>query len=44
MDKKILVIDDDKDILEPILLILEEEGYTVTAMQKVEHGYKKLRN
>jgi len=42
MDKKILVIDDDKDILEPILLILEEEGYTVTAMQKVEHGYKKI--
>ncbi len=42
MGKKILVIDDDKDILEPILLLLEEEGYVVITFQNVEHNYKKI--
>lgn len=42
MKKKILVVDDDKDILEPIALILEEEGYRVEMTAKGEETYKKV--
>jgi DNA-binding response OmpR family regulator len=42
MTKKILVIDDDFDILEPISLILEEEGYLVETMTKGERSIKKV--
>jgi DNA-binding response OmpR family regulator len=43
MTKKILVIDDDFDILEPISLILEEEGYLVETMAKGEQSIKKVK-
>jgi DNA-binding response OmpR family regulator len=42
MAKKILVIDDDFDILEPISLILKEEGYLVEIMTKGEQSIKKV--
>ena len=34
--KKILVVDDDRDILESITLILESEGYRVRAVESGE--------
>lgn len=34
MRKKILVVDDDKDILEPLALILESNGYNVETVSK----------
>jgi len=42
MVKKILVIDDDIDILEPISLLLEAEGYTVETTSKGEQSFKKI--
>jgi len=32
MDKKILIIEDDEDILEIVSCILEEEGYAITIL------------
>jgi DNA-binding response OmpR family regulator len=37
MNKKILVVDDDQDILDAIRFVLEEEGYTVTTTDKGEY-------
>ena|SRR5260221_4819815 len=34
MSKKILIVDDDKDILEPLAIILESYGYVVQAITK----------
>ncbi|MGI8419203.1 MAG: response regulator [Candidatus Levyibacteriota bacterium] len=42
MNKKILIVDDDQDILEPLSLILEEEGYTVATTPKGEMTYGKV--
>jgi DNA-binding response OmpR family regulator len=44
MNKKILVIDDDQDILEPLTLILEEEKYKVLTAIKGEQTYKKIKD
>ena len=41
--KKILVVDDERDILEFLQIILEEEGYEVTTTDKGEY-LEKLRN
>lgn len=42
MSKKILIVDDDNDILEPLSIILEEEGYLVQTTPKGEKTYKKV--
>ncbi len=42
MSKKVLVVDDDVDILEGIALILEIEGYTVSTIAKGEKTYKRV--
>jgi DNA-binding response OmpR family regulator len=36
--KKILVVDDDPDILEALRMILEDEGYEVTTSEKGEYA------
>ncbi|HEY4032749.1 MAG TPA: response regulator [Ktedonobacteraceae bacterium] len=36
-NKKILVVDDEPDILEFLRIVLQEEGYTVMAMDKVDY-------
>ncbi|MGH7203171.1 MAG: response regulator [Candidatus Levyibacteriota bacterium] len=43
MNKKILVVDDDQDILEPLSIILEDEGYVVSTTPKGEMTYTKVR-
>jgi DNA-binding response OmpR family regulator len=40
---KILVVDDDPDILEPIRLLLEGEGYTVETTTKGDHTYQIVK-
>src|SRR5476651_943230 len=42
MNKKILVVDDDIDIVEPISLLLEGEGYAIESTTKGEQTYKKV--
>jgi DNA-binding response OmpR family regulator len=42
MDKKILVVDDDQDILEPLSLLLEEEGYNVKLLSDGKETYKQV--
>jgi len=42
MEKRIFIIDDDYDILEPMELLLEGEGYVVQTMQKIDTDYKKI--
>lgn len=42
MNKKILVIDDDVDILEPMSLLLEGEGYIVGTTTKGEQAYSEV--
>ena len=42
-NKKILVVDDEPDILEFLWVILEEEGYTVATTDKGEY-VEKLHN
>ena len=42
MQKKVFVIDDDFDILEPITLILEDEEYIVETVTKGEQSIKKV--
>lgn len=42
MKKKILVVDDDEDILEPLALLLGGEGYTVETIAKGEQTQKKV--
>ncbi len=32
--KKILIVDDDKDIIEPLALILESKGYSIESISK----------
>ena len=41
--KKILIIDDDKDYLEAVSILLEEAGYTVQACPRPEQGLAMLR-
>lgn len=40
--KKILIVDDDIDILEPISLLLEGVGYAVVSLSKGEKAYGKI--
>ncbi len=42
MKKRILIIDDDHDILEPISLILEAEGYVICTTEKGDEAYKNI--
>jgi CheY-like chemotaxis protein len=42
MKKKILIIDDDYDILEPLSLILKNEGYIVETITKGQQTYTKV--
>lgn len=44
MKRKILVVDDDKDILEPITLLLEYEGYNVATTSKGEKAYTQIKS
>lgn len=40
-NKKILVIDDDKDIMEAIRIMLETEGFTVESASNGKAGFEK---
>jgi DNA-binding response OmpR family regulator len=42
MNKKILVVDDDMDILEPLSLILENKGYKVETVSKGKFVFAKI--
>jgi DNA-binding response OmpR family regulator len=42
MNKKILVVDDDKDIIEPLALILEAKGFTVKTIMKGKSVYSQI--
>lgn len=42
MKKRVLVIDDDENILEPLELILVDEGYDVLTSTKGEETYGKV--
>lgn len=44
MKKRVLVVDDDQDILEPLILILEDEGYSVDTTSKAENTYVKIES
>lgn len=41
-NKKILIVDDDKDILEPLELLLSSEGFKVDTTTKGEQTYSKV--
>ncbi|PIP35705.1 MAG: hypothetical protein COX20_09885 [Desulfobacterales bacterium CG23_combo_of_CG06-09_8_20_14_all_52_9] len=43
MSKKVLVVDDDPDIITFNVSILEENGYTAITAQNGEEGLKKIR-
>ena len=42
MRKKILVVDDDIDILEPLSLLIEAEGYQVSSIINGKDTFKKI--
>lgn len=42
MKKKILIIDDDQDILEPLSLLLEDDGYKIMTTPKGDMAYTKV--
>lgn len=42
MNKKILIVDDDPDILEPLTLLLEMNDYSVSAIHKGEETYAQI--
>ncbi|HXT82914.1 MAG TPA: response regulator [Verrucomicrobiae bacterium] len=42
MSKKILVVDDDKDIIEPLALILETSGFKVKTVTKGKQVYSGI--
>ena len=42
MTKKILVVDDDTDIIEPLALILEAKGFKVETITKGKLVYSKI--
>ena len=43
-DKKILVIDDDQDIIESISAVLKSEGYKVFTATNGKDGFDKFKN
>ena len=44
MKNKILIVDDDKDILDAIKMILEREGYIVSIISKGDETYRKVHD
>ncbi len=40
--KKILIVDDDVDIAEPLALLFEDEGYTVSIITKGNEIYERI--
>ena len=42
MNKKILVVDDDKDIIEPLALILEAKEFTIKTLTKGKSVYSRI--
>lgn len=40
--KKILIVDDDADIVESMRLVLENSGYTVSSANSAEEGWTKV--
>jgi two-component system alkaline phosphatase synthesis response regulator PhoP len=43
MDHKILIIDDDIDLVEVLRIVLENHGYTVTDAQDSERGLRMIK-
>jgi len=43
MKKKLLVIDDDYDIVEPLAMLFQSEGYSVLTITKGEETYKEVQ-
>jgi DNA-binding response OmpR family regulator len=43
MGKKLLIVDDEYDIVEPLSLLLSSEGYVVSSVTKGEQTYEKVR-
>lgn len=44
MDKKILIIDDEKAINENLVIFLEDEGFDVSSVEDAETALKKLES
>jgi DNA-binding response OmpR family regulator len=42
MNKKVLVVDDDRGILDAVSLILEDSGYIVETLSNGEETFKKI--
>ena len=42
--KKILIIDDDEDIIETVTILLENEGFSISSADNVEKGLELIRN
>lgn len=43
-DKRILIIDDDEDIIETVGMLLENEGFAVASADNVEKGLDMIRD
>jgi DNA-binding response OmpR family regulator len=43
MAKKLLIVDDEYDIVEPLAMLLTAEGYSVASVTKGEQTYAKVR-
>jgi len=43
MNKKVFIIDDDRDIVESITLVLEAHGYAVSSLTSAEDAVKKVK-
>jgi len=44
MNKRILIVDDDVDIIEPLSLLLERKGYTIASITKGKEIYERVKN
>ena len=44
MNKKVLIVDDDNDILEPLAILLQEEGYDVQTTSKGTQTFTKVES
>jgi two-component system, OmpR family, alkaline phosphatase synthesis response regulator PhoP len=44
MSKKIIIIDDDPDIVESMKIVLEKEGYIITTAPNGKDGMEKIKN
>ena len=42
-EKKILIIDDDEDIIETVSILLEHEGYQISSADNVEKGLEMIK-